>query len=250
MTPKMTEITTTDGLRYWVDPADGRAQVLIETAGEFNARSVRIFQSLLARRPWDLALDIGSNYGEMIAALGGARVGRTLAFEPNPSLHPYLRRTAGTNGVDLELVPRAVGRSAGTARFFLDQEWSGSSSLMSGQTDHATTETEVEVVTLDEYFVDDPARSALIKIDVEGAECDVLRGGLGFLKGLDDYAIQLEILHMPPEDIAWLAATWRMYVFSADSLRPVRLPGNHPELARVYVSSTRFYQNDAMLLPR
>jgi Methyltransferase FkbM domain len=105
------------------------------------------------------------------------------------------------------------------------------------------------VVTLDTLFRSHPTDNALVKIDVEGAEGDVLAGGLEFLNGLSDCAIQLEVLHMPAEQIASIAKQWKMYVFSADSLRTVRLPGGEPELAARYIDSTRFYQNDAILLP-
>lgn len=246
----MVEVSTSDGLRYFVDPTDERAQVLIETDGEFNAKSVRIFQQLLTRRTWDLVLDIGSNYGEMIAALRGYPTTTAIAFEPNPALHPFLQRTATANAVDLDIRAQAVGRTPGHAQFMIDQQWSGKSSLkgISGALPEHLLD--VEVTSLDELFGNAQYTNALIKIDVEGAEYDVLNGALEFISGLDDFAIQFEILHMPLDEIAALAARWKMYLFSTQTLAPVRLPGPDAQLADLYLKSHRFYQNDAVLLPQ
>ena len=253
----MQAITTHDGLRYFVDPTDGRAQALAASGGESNATSVRIFQALLARRPWDLVLDIGANYGEMIAAIPRDFAGQVIAFEPNLSLHPFLRRTAESNGVAVEIRSQAVGRKDGAASFRIDTAWSGMSSLVdTASARNYPVETapqhqivDVEVVTLDSLFRSALPTTALVKIDVEGAEIDVLTGGSEFLHGLDDCAIQIEILRLSPTELARLATQWKMYFLSRTTLNPVRLPGGNERLADLYLASGRFYQNDAVLLP-
>ncbi len=244
----MEEVVTRDGLRYVVDPSDGRAQALIASQGEFNATSVRIFQSLLKRRRWELILDIGSNYGEMIAAIPKDFAGRVLAFEPDPRLRPFLQRTADINDVDIEIRPQAIGRADSHARFVIDSQWTGCSSLVGANTASSTDVIDVEVLTLDSLLRGETG-TALVKIDVEGAERDVLAGGAEFLAGLDDCAIQIEILHMTPEEIARIASRWKLYFLSRTTLKPVRLPGDDTLLATLYVNSHRFYQNDAVLLP-
>lgn len=245
----MDEVVTRDGLRYFVNPADARAQHLVSSAGEFNAVSVRIFQSLLARRSWDLVIDIGANYGEMVAAIPPGFAGEVVAYEPNVSLLPYLERTAAVSGVTVDIRAQAVGRRDGSASFVIDSEWSGQSSLVGVEGAQPEQLRDVDVVTLDSQFRDRLPTTALVKIDVEGAEIDVLKGGTEFLFGLVDSALQVEILHMPPEQIAALATQWKMYFLSRESLAPVRLPGGDTHLADLYVSSGRFYQNDVILLP-
>ncbi len=253
----MREIITRDGLRYFVDPTDGRAQALSTSAGEFNAPSVRIFQALLARQRWDLILDIGANYGEMIAAIPPIFSGKVIAFEPNLHLHPFLRRTAESNGIAVEIRKEAVGRKDGAASFRIDRAWSGMSSLVDNasardypvETAEHHTIVDVEVRTLDSLFRRTPGTTALIKIDVEGAEIDVLTGGSEFLHGLDHCAIQIETLRLSPSDLAMLAARWKMYFFSHSRLNPVRLTGGDRRLAELYLASGRFYKNDVVLLP-
>ena len=245
----MQEVITRDGLHYFVDPTDARAQRLVDTSGEFNAVSVRIFQSLLARRPWDLVIDVGANYGEMIAAIPAGFKGDVVAFEPNEHLLPFLRRTAERTGLKVDIRAQAVGRRDGSAQFVIDPTWSGQSSLRGVETASPEQLVDIDVVTLDSQFRERLPTTALIKIDVEGAEIDVLKGGTEFLFGLDDSALQIEILHMPHEQIAALATQWRMYFLSRESLSPVRLPGGDTRLAELYVSSGRFYQNDVILLP-
>ena len=248
--PRMEEVVTRDGLRFVVDPSDGRGQELIASAGDFNVLSVRIFQALLARRRWDLVVDIGANYGEMIAAIPATYDAQVVAFEPNDHLHPFLRRTAELNDVAVSVRPEAVGRTDARARFALDRTWSGRSSLKCVAEARSTDLVDVDVVCLDSVFRGAQPSTALVKIDVEGGEGDVLAGAATFLAGLDDCAIQIEILHMAAEEIAAIAGQWKTYLVSRTTLAPVRLPGDDSGLAALYVGSGRFYQNDAVLLPR
>ncbi len=243
------EVVTRDGLRFYVNPRDERGKILIETSGEFNAKSVRIFQSLLARRQWELVIDIGSNYGEMIAALTQYDAARVVAFEPNCSLHSYLKHTAKENNVYVDLQHCAVGKTSGHEMFMVDTHWSGRSSLKFSPDSCTKSVQSVEVVTLDEFFNSSTCSTALLKIDVEGFELEVLEGSRKFLSSLEEYAIQIEILHMKKEDIAMLANQWRMYFFSTESLAPIRLPGGETSIVDLYLESGYFYVNDAVLLP-
>lgn len=247
--PYMEVVRTPAGLRFAVDPSDGRGRELIASAGGFNVLSMRIFQALLARRRWDLILDVGANYGEMIAAVPSTYEGQVIAFEPNTRLHPYLRRTAELNGVDVTIRPEAVGRTDGHAQFVVDSAWTGKSSLHGVPDASAADLVDVDVVSLDSVFRGAQPATALVKIDVEGAESEVLTGGAEFFTRLDDCAVQIEILHMAADEIATIAGRWKMYLLSRTTLAPVRLPGNDAALAAQYINSHRFYQNDAVLLP-
>ena len=253
----MQEITTLDGLRYFIDPTDGRAQARATPGGESNATSVRIFQALLARRQWDLVLDIGAGYGEMIAAIPPTYSSKVIAFEPDLRLHPFLRRTSDSHGIAAEIRAQAVGRKDGAGTFWIDTARSGVFSLIdhaSARDDQVETAAQhrvvdVEVVTLDSLFRSALPTTALVKIDVDGTEVDVLTGGSEFLHRLDHCAIQIKIVRMSPSDVATLATQWKMYFLSQSTLNPVRLSGGDARLAELYVASGRFYQDDVVLLP-
>ena len=126
--------------------------------------------------PGATALDIGANLGvyslPMARRVGPA--GRVFAYEPASETRALLEKSAARNGFrNLEIVAAALSNAPGEAR--LSFGWS--SEL------HTLTEAEgggesVRVTTLDE---EDAARNwppiDFVKIDAEGEEIRILRGG-------------------------------------------------------------------------
>jgi FkbM family methyltransferase len=103
--------------------------------------------------------------------------GRVIVFEPNRDVLDLLRGNLVANGVAdrVEIVPMALGDSAGSARFFVR----GDESSFYAPTGEAD-EIDVEVVRADEV-IQGPVD--VVKLDVEGAELSALRGLEGFLVG-------------------------------------------------------------------
>jgi hypothetical protein len=60
----------------------------------------------------------------------------------------------------------------------------------------------------------------------------------------------VEIIHMPPEDLAELARTWRLYLLDTRVQRLVRVPESDPEHAVRMARASWCYALDAVLLPR
>jgi FkbM family methyltransferase len=96
--------------------------------------------------------------------------GRVVTFEPNADVHAALRENLAANGVAdrVSLVPKALGASSGTARFYLRED---TSSLLDLAADARPTE--IEVARADEE-VTGPVD--VIKLDVEGSEVAALHG--------------------------------------------------------------------------
>jgi FkbM family methyltransferase len=103
--------------------------------------------------------------------------GRVLAFEPNAAVHPVLRENLAANGVAerVSLVPKALGDTAGAARFFVRED---TSSLLDLAPDAHSVE--VDVVRADEEV---PGPVDVVKLDVEGSETAALRGMARLLAG-------------------------------------------------------------------
>jgi FkbM family methyltransferase len=103
--------------------------------------------------------------------------GRVLAFEPNAAVHPVLRENLAANGVAerVSLVPKALGDTAGAARFFVRED---TSSLLDLAPDAQPVE--VDVVRADEEV---PGPVDVVKLDVEGSETAALRGMARLLAG-------------------------------------------------------------------
>ena len=143
-------------------------------------------------RPGDLCFDIGAHLGDRIRAWSklGARV---VALEPHPGLMNWLQRWYGGRE-NIVLIEQAVGAQPGRASLWISRLTPSISTISH---EWLTTVREnrrfagarwdeqvpVSVTTLQELIAR-YGKPAFCKIDVEGAELDVLRGLLQPLAGL------------------------------------------------------------------
>lgn len=116
------------------------------------------------------------------------RLGGVVAVEPSPREVDDLRANLELNRVEnVVVVVAALGEAENVAPLLVaEDEHSGHNTLGSFIYDTQLLDRrEVEVTTLDDVVVQNRlARIDLIKIDVEGAELAVLRGGLAALRDL------------------------------------------------------------------
>lgn len=132
----------------------------------------------------DLFVDVGANYGIHTALFLSAGV-RALSFEPNPDCVPYFTELAEANEfTDFCWQGIAIGETRNEAKLIFRpmDTWLGAISL----SDSATSEqsgahvVNVSVQALDD--VPDIFGRCLTKIDVEGHEIFVMRGGRKFFR--------------------------------------------------------------------
>jgi FkbM family methyltransferase len=140
-----------------------------------NLRMHRLFDRCV--RPGATVIDVGANIGYnaiYAARLAGPR-GCVIALEPTPDTLTVLRHNviaSGLSNVAIEAV--AAGGLGGTQEFFVRGEVSAVNSLYpDSRYAHVTSVLRVPVVLLDD-LVD--GQVDVVKIDVEGAELDVLEG--------------------------------------------------------------------------
>jgi FkbM family methyltransferase len=139
-------------------------------------------------QPGDTVWDIGANLGlfSLAAAVAAGPGGRVLSVEPDSTLVRLLRRSAAAarECAPLDVFPAAVSAECGVARFCIARRNRSTSFLAGFGTGEAggvrATEL-VPTVSLDWLLTQFPAPHVL-KIDVEGAEALVLRGGRGVLQ--------------------------------------------------------------------
>jgi FkbM family methyltransferase len=124
--------------------------------------------------------DVGANIG--FFALAGARLvgpsGAVYAFEPVPDNAAAIRDSAELNALaNLEVVEKAAGGAAGRDRLLLVEDLSWSHLESQGWHPRTLDTLEIEVVAIDDLVAEGLLRPPqLVKIDVEGAEIDVLEG--------------------------------------------------------------------------
>lgn len=125
-----------------------------------------------SRRPF--IVDCGGNIGMSVLFFKRLHPdAEILVFEPGPDAHAMLAENVARNGLsDVTVHQKAVGDMEGTISFFVDPADPGSLLASSIQQRMPGVATEVPAVRLS-TFVDRPVD--FLKLDVEGAELDVLR---------------------------------------------------------------------------
>jgi FkbM family methyltransferase len=134
--------------------------------------------------PAPICLDIGANIG-MTSILMDQLLsnGKIFAFEPHPKTYRQLERNITLNksgNNEISLFPFALGKEKTTVKFRdIDQYNGGNSFLIDGSLAHrAQSSISVTVERLDNLNIASGHRINLAKIDVEGFELDVLKGGV------------------------------------------------------------------------
>lgn len=145
-------------------------------------------------RAEDIVFDIGAYHG-VWAVLLARYAGKVVAFEPNPGTFEVLEETIAVNRArNVSACPVAIGGESSTADF-----WGTGSgaSLRPGQ--HRPSRGRVKVETLDS-FAEGRTLPDVIKIDVEGAEHQVLTGGRRCLAHARLVCIEVHFDELPKFD--------------------------------------------------
>jgi FkbM family methyltransferase len=144
-------------------------------------------------RPGSRFVDIGANIG-FFSILAHAKYGcRCLAFEPSQRERDRLQRNATLNGATIDVRSIAVGRKDTKVILSLAHGDSHGKNRISSTSVNEGVECVMR--RMDSLLADDESLSdiALIKIDVEGYEMEVLAGMEGLLEDLSGAAFVIEI---------------------------------------------------------
>ena len=174
----------------FLNPADGviTRQIL---AGLFEPNETQAITASL--RPGDTFVDVGANVGyyTLIAARLVGSEGRVFAFEPDPEAAALLERSVQLNGFENVVLERkAVSNEPGSIRLYLAEKNKGDHRIYVAEEERDSIE--VEAVTLDDYFADDPGRIDFVKIDVQGADLAVLEGMTELIEANQNILLSVE----------------------------------------------------------
>lgn len=127
-------------------------------------------------------IDIGANIGyhSLLAAKILGDKGRVYSFEPQDAIyHQFMKSLAKNNLKNVTVYNTALSDHSGGSTLYIREENSGGSTLLklpNMESFHVDSSLEVSLVVLDSY-VDRFSLVDLIKIDVEGHEYEVFKGG-------------------------------------------------------------------------
>jgi FkbM family methyltransferase len=149
--------------------------------GEYNGLERDFLIGLVA--PGNVVVEVGANIGSHTVALAKAAgpAGKVHAFEPQRACYSLLETQSALNGLENIHAHRCgVGRAKGRLSMprmnYGDIGNFGALELTPNKTPRSE---DIDVVTLDDMLAD--SACALIKIDVEGMEEDVIRGAVGVI---------------------------------------------------------------------
>lgn len=154
--------------------------------GIWEPKTTRYLCSSLS--PGQVFIDIGANAGyfSLLASRSVGESGRVLAVEPNPTMAKQLRQNIQRSGLtNIAIVEAACSDSVGVQELFVGNPYNTGNSSLSPNNLAWTKSVRVGCITADlllerHHF----QRLDLVKIDVEGAELQVLRGMATVLKRL------------------------------------------------------------------
>lgn len=147
---------------------------------EFEPNMAKLFQSLI--EPEDIAADIGANIG-MTAILFSELANKVYAFEPSPTTFSILKNNldlAETSNVEAHNIGFGNHQETLTITFAANNRSGGFvSDKIQPSSGHITEN--ISIDTFDSWFTQDIPKPTFLKIDVEGFEQNVIKGGQQFI---------------------------------------------------------------------
>ncbi|TAN36486.1 MAG: FkbM family methyltransferase [Verrucomicrobia bacterium] len=185
---------------------------LTYAADIYEEAELRALQREIKASRTECLLDVGANIGLIsLPLLRQFPALNIQAFEPGPLQGKFLEITIAQNQLEerIKLHKVALADHAGEADFYVhgSRDASGDG-LLDTHTGGATSKIKVPIVRLDDWWQKaGRPRVGVIKMDVEGGELLVLRGGSQFLKICrPTIMLEISLIHIAP------------YPYTADNL--------------------------------
>ena len=192
------EYVTIDGNKLYLDSSDS---LRLSVKKEFEPQTTDLIQKNIFSG--NIVVDIGANIGffTLIMSKGVKKEGKVFSFEPELENYKLLSKNVKENNLqNIILENKAVGNKNGSTEMYLASKENNiysqsmhrifSSKIVSQNSTPIT----IKIIKLDDFFekLDLIKKIDLIKIDVEGAEFDVLKGMNKILDSNKDLKIIME----------------------------------------------------------
>lgn len=156
-------------------------------------------------RPGDIAIDCGANVGNVTEKMAN-RGATVYAFEPNPYAYKVLKKRF-QNNLNVHCINKAVWDRTDRLKLYLHEhsntdqvKWSAGSSLSKEKSNVSSSQyVEVDVIDLVQFISELSEPIKLLKIDIEGLECDVLNALIdaGIAKNITSILVETHEMKIP-----------------------------------------------------
>ena len=165
-----------DGHKIFLESEDS---INIATFGyEHEKFELNLFKGSLKKG--DIVLDIGANIG--LYSLSAAKIvgdsGKIYSFEPDPITFKNLKKNIESNKFNnVELINKAVSNKTGTIGFTSSENISSrSKNHIKLDNESDTNSIKIPTIKIDDFFENRNIEINIIKMDIEGAEFEALKG--------------------------------------------------------------------------
>ncbi len=145
--------------------------------GEHESASSYIFNHLVKKNM--IVLDIGGNIGHfsLLASKLVGMHGKVYVFEPDPTSFKYLRKNVEINKIgNVILVNKCVSNEERILTLYHHPKFHSCHSIFKPDSKKPVNYVDVESIKLDNMFSDKNFKISFIKLDIEGAEINALKG--------------------------------------------------------------------------
>jgi len=141
----------------------------------------------------DIVVDAGANIG--LYTLPAAKIvsnsGKVYSFEPDSVSFSNLKKNVVGNGIEnTDVVNKALSSKTGKAKFASSEYFTRMRNVLINDQEKSKSFVTVDTISLDDFFKDKPKKVNFIKIDIEGAEFEALKG----MKNILAQNVEIKIL--------------------------------------------------------
>ena len=172
-----------NGVTIWLDPTNYMSRCLLDS-GTYQPEVAHAIVGNLP--PGGTFVDVGANFGymTMLAARQAGSTGRVFAVEPCPEIADLLREHLKRNDLrNVTVIQAGCSNQATSLPLYVAAASNPGKTSLSSDNAQSRRSVPVEVAPLDCLLLKyNPGRVDVLKIDVEGAELQVLQGAMETLK--------------------------------------------------------------------
>lgn len=149
---------------------------------EFNLIYKNWYLDIFKRKKLNIAIDAGAYFGDSSFVINRFFKPKFIyAFEPDPDNFKILKENIKLNNLQDVIFPLEIGVGKEKGFFYLEKSGPGSS--ITNYQSKNKNKVKVKVVSIDDFVADNNIKKVdFIKMDIEGAEFDALKGAVKTLK--------------------------------------------------------------------